>query len=132
MDTLRKTSTDYMLKESALDGAIQVYRKTLNISYQPETLLEEPYFSDIIGFLSNQKQEHKYFKVQGNFFHYFIKKICYSFIFFVKQRHINVASSLLGEEVMSNCFSSTLERLSSEQECNMTKYSLLLPISAAV
>ena len=75
MDTLRKTSTDYMLKESALDGAIQVYRKTLNISYQPETLLEEPYFSDIIGFLSNQKQEHKYFKVQGNFSHDFIKNL---------------------------------------------------------
>ena len=74
MDTLHKTSTDFMLKKSALDGAIQVFRKTLNLPFQPETLLEEPYFSDIIGFLTNHKQDHKYFKVQGNFFAVLKKK----------------------------------------------------------
>ena len=65
MDRNHKMDSQFFLKKSALDGALKVFSRTLNIPFQPEMLLEDPYFSDIVGLLSNHRQEWAYFKVQG-------------------------------------------------------------------
>ena len=67
--TTHQNNTLFTTKHTALNRAIVIYNKILNIDANPATLLEEPYFSDIVAILTNHRiNESRYFKVSGNFF----------------------------------------------------------------
>ena len=65
MASQHKYQSEFFLKKQALDGALKVFCRTLNVGYQPEMLLEEPFIIDVVGLLSNHRNRCPYYKVQG-------------------------------------------------------------------
>ena len=55
MLTYHSAESDFFLKKTALEGALSVYSKNLNIACAPEKLLEEPIFSEIVSTLENYR-----------------------------------------------------------------------------